>query len=136
MFTDGFQLQLADLAWDEAAQEYVPLRGDREGAGVSGVGYQELTTSAHLALGQNFPNPVARATQIPLELNRRRGGVVPVVALWRLRGSERPRHVPPAARVGRGLRRVGRAAASYLYQVEVFNASGRFSDVKRMTLLK
>ena len=31
---------------------------------------------------------------------------------------------------------LGVPAASYLYQVEVFNASGRFSDVKRMTLLK
>ena len=63
-------IAIGDLSWDEAAQEYVShYEATVEGAGVSGVGYQELTTSSHLALGQNFPNPVARSTQIPLELN-------------------------------------------------------------------
>ena len=40
------------------------------------------------------------------------------------------------ARRKRDFDALGVPAASYLYQVEVFKASGRFSDVKRMTLLK
>ena len=109
-----------------------------EGAGVSGVGYQELTTSAHFALGQNFPNPVARATQIPLDLNT--AGEV-VWSLWSPSGACVVRKDLGMCPPGRTLLDVdfdalGVPAASYLYQVEVFNASGRFSDVKRMTLLK
>ncbi len=139
VFTDGFQLQLADLAWDEAAQEYVShYEATVEGAGVSGVGYQELTTSAHLDLGQNFPNPVARATQIPIELKS--AGEV-VWSLWSPSGACVVRKDLGMCPPGRTLLDVdfdalGVPAASYLYQVEVFNASGRFSDVKRMTLLK
>ena len=60
-----FQLQLADLA-GRSAQEPCLTTKRPSGEGVSG-GYQELTTSAHFALGQNF-QPVARATQIPLDL--------------------------------------------------------------------
>ena len=110
VFTDGFQLQLADLAWDEAAQEYVShYEATVEGAGVSGVGYQELTNSSHLALGQNFPNPVARATQIPLELKT--AGEV-VWSLWSPSGARVVRKdlgmcAPGSHPVGRGLRRVG-----------------------------
>ena len=44
--------------------------------------------------------------------------------------------VPGRTLLGVDFDALGVPAASYLYQVEVFNASGRFSDVKRMTLLK
>ena len=139
VFTDGFQLQLADLSWDEAAQEYVShYEATVEGAGVSGVGYQELTTSSHLALGQNFPNPVARSTQIPLELKA--AGEV-VWSLWSPSGARVVRKdlgmcAPGSMVIDVDFDALGMPPASYLYQVEVFNASGRFSDVKRMTLLK
>jgi hypothetical protein len=139
VFIDGFQLQLADLAWDEAAQEYVSLyEATVEGVGVSGVGYQELTTASHLVLGQNFPNPVGRSTQIPLDLKV--AGEV-VWSLWSPSGACVLRKDLGMCATGRRLLDVdfdalGLPAASYLYQVEVFNASGRFSDVKRMTLLK
>ena len=139
VFTDGFQLQLADLSWDEAAQEYVShYEATVEGAGVSGVGYQELATSSHLALGQNFPNPVARSTQIPLELKT--AGEV-VWSLWSPSGARVVRKdlgmcAPGSMVIDVDFNALGMPPASYLYQVEVFNASGRFSDVKRMTLLK
>ena len=139
VFIDGFQLQLADLTWDDAAQEYVShYEATVEGAGVSGVGYQELVNSSHLDLGQNFPNPVARTTQVPFELKT--GGEV-VWTLWSPSGVCVVRKDLGMCAQGRVVLDVdfdalGVPAASYLYQVEVFNASGRFSDVKRMTLLK
>ena len=139
VFIDGFQLQLADLTWDDAAQEYVShYEATVQGAGVSGVGYQELVNSSHLDLGQNFPNPVAHTTQVPFELKT--GGEV-VWTLWSPSGVCVVRKDLGMCAQGRVVLDVdfdalGVPAASYLYQVEVFNASGRFSDVKRMTLLK
>ena len=46
VFADGFEFQMADLAWDEEAQEYVSFyEATVEGVGTSGVGYQELQRS-------------------------------------------------------------------------------------------
>ena len=71
VFADGFEFQMADLAWDEEAQEYVSFyEATVEGVGTSGVGYQELQRSEVFQLGQNFPNPVSTATEIPLDLKQ------------------------------------------------------------------
>ena len=55
VFTDGFDLQLADLAWDEAAQEYVSYYE----ATVEGAGSARGTrvTPGPLCFGPKLPQP-------------------------------------------------------------------------------
>ena len=139
VFADGFELQMADLAWDEDAQEYVSLyEATVEGAGTSGVGHQEWQRSKVFALGQNFPNPVTSATDIPLELN------VPGRVSWALWSAEgqcvfvADWGMKPAGRhsIRVNFESLGLPAASYLYRVEVVSDRGAFTDVKRMTLAK
>ncbi len=139
VFADGFELQLADLAWDEEAQEYVShFEATVEGAGTSGVGYQELQNAQVFVLGQNFPNPVASHTDIPLEL--REAGEV-FWALWSPAGKCVHFEDWGMTAPGQHALRVDFAAlrlpaASYLYRLEVQTARGRFTDVKRMTVAK
>ena len=58
VFADGFEFQMADLAWDEEAQEYVSLyEATVEGAGTSGVGYQELQRADGVPTGSKLPQP-------------------------------------------------------------------------------
>ena len=139
VFADGYELQVADLAWDEEAQEYVShFEATVEGAGTSGVGYQELLNAQVFDLGQNFPNPVTTATEIPLEL--REAGEV-VWSLWSPSGvcvSRTAMGTLPAGRhaLAVDFGAIGVPAASYLYHVEVSTARGRFTDVKRMTVAK
>ena len=139
VFADGFEFQMADLVWDDAAQEYVSFyEATVEGAGTSGVGYQELQRAEVFQLGQNFPNPVTTATEIPLDL-KQPGEVF--WALWSAEGQcvhfvdlgmkSAGRHAIQVDFAALGL-----PAASYLYRVEVETSRGRFTDVKRMTLAK
>mgnify|MGYP002846543600 CR=1 FL=1 len=139
VFADGFELQMADLTWDEEAQEYMSLyEATVEGAGTSGVGYQELQRSSVFNLGQNFPNPVTTATEIPLELKE--PGKVSW-ALWSAEGHcvySADWGMRPAGRhaIRVDFESLGLPAASYLYRVEVVSGRDRFTDVKRMTLAK
>jgi hypothetical protein len=136
---DGYEFQLADLAWDEEAQEYVShFEATVEGAGTSGVGYQELQNAQVFALGQNFPNPVGSFTEIPLEMLE--AGEV-VWSLWSPSGACVSRTsvgmMPPGRHVlAVDFAALGVPAASYLYHVEVSTARGRFTEVKRMTVAK
>ena len=139
VFVDGFDLQLADLAWDEDEQEFVSFyEATVEGAGTSGVGYQEMQNATVFQVGQNFPNPVSTATEIPLELKQ--AGEV-FWALWSTEGQcvhFADLGTLPAGQhaIAVDFEALGLPAASYLYRVEVETGGGRYTDVKRMTLAK
>ena len=139
VFVDGYELQLADLAWDEEAQEFVShFEATVEGSGTSGVGYQEMLNAQIFKLGQNFPNPVVTSTQIPLELFESAdvsyslysptGACVARVIMDPLPAGKHELTVDFVA--------MGLPPASYLYQFHIHTSRGRFSDVKRMTLAK
>ena len=136
IFADGFELQLADLAWDADAEEYVShFEATVEGAGTSGVGYQELVNSNVFSLGQNFPNPAKSFTQIPFELKQ--SGEV-VWSLWSADGKCVYRKDLGTIGAGNYLWDVdfsamGLPSSSYIYHVEVTTSTGRFTDVKRLT---
>ena len=138
-FATGYDLQLADLAWDEEAQEYVShFEATVEGGGTSGVGYQEMQNAQVFALGQNHPNPVVSQTTIPVQLKT--AGEL-TWSLWGMDG--RRVHVEACGRTEAGRHEVvvdfgqlGIPASSYLYQVEIKTPRGRFTDVKRMTVVK
>ena len=109
-----------------------------EGAGTSGVGYQEMQNATVFQVGQNFPNPVSTATEIPLELKQ--AGEV-FWALWSAEGQcvhFADLGALPAGQhaIAVDFEALGLPAASYLYRVEVETGGGRYTDVKRMTLAK
>ena len=139
VFADGFELQMADLAWDEEAQEFVSLyEATVEGSGTTGVGYQEFQNESLFRLGQNLPNPVVSLTTIPLQLKR---PAQVTWSLWSLQG--RCVHKRDMGTLGAGEHKwaihfesMQLPAASYIYQVEVVIDGARHTDVKRMTLMR
>lgn len=139
VFTDGLDLQVADLSWDEDAGEFVSnFEVTVEGAGTSGVGYQELQNAALFELGQNFPNPVSTSTTIPLTLKER---AEVTLSLWSTDGRCVQRTNLGSLAAGDhswelqfDAKRL--PASSYLYHIEVLTDRGRFTDVKRMTSSK
>ena len=139
VFANGYELQLADLAWDEEAQEYVShFEATVEGAGTSGVGYQELQNARVFELGQNFPNPVATFTQIPLTLHE---AADVSYSLFSPLGACVAHVVVDPLPAGRhelvvDFEAMNLPPASYLYRFQIQTARGRFTDVKRMTVAK
>ena len=139
IFADGFELQLADLAWDDEAQEYVSLyEATVEGGGTTGLGYQEFQNESLFRLGQNLPNPVVSSTNVPLHLKR---PAQVTWSLWSLQG--RCVHKRDMGTLGAGehawtvdFASMQLPAASYIYQVEVVSDGARHTDVKRMTLMR
>ncbi len=135
-FSDGYDLQLADFEWDEAAGEYVSFyEATVEGNGTNGVGYLERQTAQVMDLGQNFPNPVVGRTEIPLTLHR---GAEVKWSLWSVQG--RCVHRADAGQLPAGDHRfavdfgmLGLAPASYVYQVEVVSEGQRYTSVRRLT---
>ena len=57
-FVDGFELQMADLAWDEDAQEYVShYEATVEGAGTTGVGAPGISKRSAVSFGPKRAQP-------------------------------------------------------------------------------
>ena len=85
---------MADLAWDDEAQEYVSLyEVTVEGGGTTGVGYQEFQNESLFRLGQNLPNPVVHRPPSPSIESAGASHVVVVVASRTLRAQTRHGHV-------------------------------------------
>jgi hypothetical protein len=90
------------------------------------------------ALGQNHPNPVVLRTTIPVQIKT--AGEM-TWSLWGMDG--RRVHVGDCGRTEVGRHEVvvdfgqlSIPASSYLYQVDIKTPRGRFTDVKRMTVVK
>lgn len=138
IFSDGYQYQLATLAFNDTTQEYESyLEVTVQGQGIN-TGLAELRNAEHFALGQNQPNPFTDRTVVPLllkepadvsldlhDLNGRR------VAHIERKGLAAGTHAFPI-----DLNELGLTPANYAYQVEVRTANGTFRDHKLMTALR
>ena len=138
VFADGFALQMADLTWDTAAQEYVSTyEAVVEGLGTNGVGHLERMTAGVIEVRQNAPNPFAHQTTIPFTLNQ------PASVRWSIwspsgvevHGSELGTLPAGEHRIAVNLERMALPSASYIYQLVAVTSEGEFSVVKRMTHL-
>ncbi len=138
VFADGFDLQTADLSWDEAAQEYVSnYEVTVQGAGVSGVGHLERRAAAVIEVEQNAPNPFRDRTTIGFVLHEPAsvrwslwsvsGQCVFQSELGSLSAGQHGIEVNPG--------RLGLPGSSYVYQLNATTSKGTFTAVKRMTHL-
>lgn len=136
VFADGYELQIADLQWDADQGEYTSLYEVAvEGAGTTGVGYEEMQTAAVMQLGTNRPNPVVDRTTIPFTLHQ--AGRV-VLSVWTLEGRCAHREdlgtLPPGNHgMELDVAGLGLATASCVYQLECFSGGKRFTSARRMT---
>ncbi|HKP95007.1 MAG TPA: hypothetical protein VJ385_04545 [Fibrobacteria bacterium] len=136
VFNNGYQFQLASLTADAATGGYESyLEVSVNGTGTAGLGHLESLNAAQFALGQSFPNPHFGEVTIPFSLKQRADVVMDIrdlsgkqVASIPARGLAAEEH---AMRVHLGS--LGLATRDYLYQLEVVNASGRYTQYKRMT---
>ena len=110
-----------------------------QGTGVStGLGHLEKENAKQFTLGQNYPNPFFNEANIPVQLKQ---DADLRLEIWdfsgrKLASIERSGlpagdHVIPI-----DLQSLGLGPGSYMYQIEVHNASGSFRQCKVMTGLK
>lgn len=127
VFADGYDLQMANLVWDESAQEYQSeFEVTVEGGAVAGVGYEEMRTAQVMEIGEVYPNPstgpvsvrvaLKQAVQLEWELWNVAGRKVASRALGSLGPGERTLSLDPAA--------LGCAAGAYVWQVRATASSG------------
>lgn len=134
-FTDGYQYQLATLTPNTTTGGYDSyLEVTVKGVGL-GVGYEEMQNAKQFSLRQNFPNPYADVTTIPLTLKQEADITL---ELWDLNGKK----LSSINRKGLGVgehdiliepKALGLPVGSYIYQLEVRNNDGIFHDSKMMT---
>ncbi|HEX2616282.1 MAG TPA: T9SS type A sorting domain-containing protein, partial [Flavobacteriales bacterium] len=124
--------------YNAQTQEYESeLEVSVQAAGLT-TGLEELRHAEQFAVGQNEPNPYSGRTTVPITL-KQAGDVV--LDLFDLQG----RKVTSVQRKGLGaglhtipldMDELGIPTASYVYQVQVTNASGVWRMCKRMTALR
>jgi hypothetical protein len=135
-FSDGFDLQTADLLWDEASGEYVSQYNVTvESAGFNGVGHLERMTAKVIEVQQNAPNPFVEKTQITFVLHE------PAAlkwSLWSVSGDcifQEDLGSFPAGnhQIDINGSRFGLSASTYLYQLNATTMRDTYTVVKRMT---
>jgi len=137
IFNDGYQYQLSTLTFNEATQEYECfLEVTVQGTGIP-TGLEELRNAQQFELGQNRPNPFKDRTEVPITLAQTADVVLDLydlqgrkVASVQRMGLATGDHVIPV-----DLHVLGLAPTSYIYQVQVTNASGVFRNCKRMNAM-
>lgn len=139
VFNDGYELQLSSLAPSEVPELYEAFyECTVQGAGNVGVSYQDARTEGQLTLGQNAPNPFQTATRIPFELKH--GGHVQM-DLWhpngeRIRSLDLGNLAAGSHELPLNFSSLPVPAASYVYQITLTNAEGKFVTAKRMTVIQ
>ena len=139
LFSDGYDLQLADLTPNPETGGYdAYLEVTVQGNGTVGVSNIEKETAKHLQLDQNYPNPFKEETTIPFRLS---SAANVKLELWSLGGERVGQlfegklpagdHTLPV-----DLKALELPRASYLYQIEIENDSGIFKSCKMMTTHK
>lgn len=139
VFNDGYELQLSGLEPSEVPELYEAFyECTVQGAGNVGISYQDSRTEGQLTLGQNAPNPFRTSTRIPFELKY--GGHVHI-GLWHPNGEcirsldlghlAAGKHELPL-----NFSALPIPAASYVYQLTLSNADGKFMTAKRMTVIQ
>lgn len=136
IFSDGYTFQLATLTENPTLGGYdAYLEVVVKGAGTVGVGYQEKLNGTQFALNQNFPNPHSGLTTIPFTLHHSADVKLELFDLQgrtvhriQLKGLEAGEHQVPIS-----LKELQLPQAHYVYQIEVKNANGLFTQYKLMT---
>lgn len=136
IFSDGYQYQLATLAIDEQTGEYTSfLEVTVRGSGTTGVGHMEKEAARHFTLGQNYPNPATTRTMIPVNLSTPSDVAL---TLFDLQGRQVHTNVarglqPGAHEFDVDLAALGAQQQNYVYQIQVVNHAGTFTDVKMLS---
>lgn len=136
IFSDGHEYQVATLELDETTGEYSSfLEVTVEGGTTTGVGHLERETAKVFELGQNFPNPYIRKTNVPISLHQ---AADIKLELWDLSGKKVATVFEGRKSAGKSVIEVipsqlGLSPGNYVYQLEAKIASGTYRLPKLMT---
>lgn len=135
IFNNGYDYQLATLEPNDEGGYDAFLEVTIQGSGVISSGYLEHQVAQHMVLGQNYPNPFAGSTTVPLTLLQ--AGDVRI-ELWDVQGKMVAAIEHHGLSAGDHALTVDLAAlgvpnANYAYQVQVTNAEGQWRTTRFMT---
>lgn len=137
IFSDenGAVVQLATLTKNTSGGYDAYFEATIKGSGVTGLGHIEKENAKQFSLGQNFPNPFDAETSIPFKLINAgnvkihlfdlEGRLVSTILDQQMDAGEQQINV--------NFKKLGIPSANYVYQIQVQNSEGTFSDVKMMT---
>lgn len=135
VFSDGYMAQVATLTANQSGGYDSYMEVSVQGSGTLGVGHLEKQNAKQFSLGQSFPNPLTGEITVPFTLKQRSDVTLDIRDLsGKLVASVSGKGMDAGAH---GLKisqsHLGRMPANFLYQLEVTNASGRFTEFRRMT---
>lgn len=137
IFSDGYTYQLASLTPNNTTGGYdAYLEVTVQGNGV--ISHVEKETAKQFVLQQNYPNPYNNSTTIPFMLKK---SADVKIQIYDLSGKMISKIEQKNLNVGEhnvqlNMQTLGLASANYIYQIEVNNSEGRFTDYKMMTANK
>lgn len=137
-FSDGFDLQTADLLWDEDAGEYISQYNVTvESAVFNGVGHLERMTAKVIEVHQNAPNPFRDETKVTFVLHEPSSLKWSV---WSSSGNCIFQEDLGSFNVGTHQIEINGSqlklsASTYLYQLNATTAKDTYTVIKRMTLM-
>ncbi|MBL7953253.1 MAG: T9SS type A sorting domain-containing protein [Flavobacteriales bacterium] len=138
IFSNGYALQEATLAYNEATGEYdsfleVAIQG--EGEVNTGLLALEPETGGQFKLGQNFPNPYVGATVVPFSLKNTSDITIELFDMngRKVAAVERKNLAPGDHQVRLDTVELDVPTANYVYQLSVINAHGTHRQCKMMT---
>ena len=136
IFSDGYAYQLATLIHNTATGEYESfLEVTVAGSGATGIGHFEKENAKQFSLGQNFPNPYSGETTIPFRLHQP-GDVK--LEVWNVSGKRvavvQKEDLPSGeSQFHLHMNALGLPTGNYVYQLEVRNSTGIYTDTRMMT---
>lgn len=139
IFSDGYSLQMATLTPNASTGGYdAYIEVAVQGSGTVGVGHIEKENAKQFVLGQNYPNPYTDETTIPLTLMRNSDVTVDIYEVSGKKATTTTMKNMPAGdhNIHLDFKTLGLQSANYVYQVEVRNPEGIFTDCKVLTAQK
>ncbi len=138
VFSDGYAVQTATLTANASGGYDSSMEVSIQGNGTLGVGHLEKENAKQFALGQSFPNPITGEVRVPFTLKQRSDVVLDirdlsgkVIASVSERGMVAGAHDLKIVLSDRSLK-----SGNYLYQLEVTNNSGKFTEFRRMISIR
>ncbi|MEO6189594.1 MAG: hypothetical protein ABIO44_03645 [Saprospiraceae bacterium] len=138
VFSDGYSLQIANLTENKKTGGYDGyLEVTIKGSGLLGVGHIEKENTKNFTLGQNFPNPYLDKTTIPFLLKYESDVEFTFFDLQgkKVHHIELPSHIAGEHKVEFNSSKFNLPHSNYVYQIQVKNIMGIYSDIKMMTAL-
>lgn len=137
IFSDGYTYQIATLTPNTTTGGYDSyFEVTVQGAGsATGMGHLEKETAKQVILEQNYPNPFDAQTNIPFQLFK---SSEVSLDIWNLAGQKvytfQLGQMPTGKhQITVNLPQLNLPIANYVYQINVSNTDGHFSDCKLMT---